>query len=63
MRMFRQIFRVMVQDADFAEQFGTNNLGDLCVRCGAMEAGGDEDGDVVAGYAACFQAIQDMRQD
>ena len=54
---------VVIEDLIIRGDFGADDVADLGVGGGAVQTGGDQDGDVLAGDAAGFEALQQGRQD
>ena len=49
---------VVIEDSVIRGDFGADDVADFRVGGGAMQAGGDQDGDVLAGDAAGFEAFE-----
>ena len=49
---------VVIEDSVIRGDLGADDVADFGVGGGAMQAGGDQDGDVLAGDSAGFQAFE-----
>ena len=62
MAVGREVARVVVDDAVGRGDFVAADLADLVVGRGAVQSGGDQDGDPLARNAGLLQAAQDGRK-
>src|SRR5437016_5056678 len=58
----REVAGVVVDDRKRRGDFLATDLADLAFRCGAVEAGGNQDGDVLPRDSGLFQATEHRRK-